>query len=641
MRTIQIKTNRGYLAAALIFGVLLLLGSLKSIYAQNGEGGTSSPLDLGASARALGMGRAYVAAVNDPSAVYWNPAGLESAPRLSVLFFHAPLNEGAKYDFLGFVYPTLQFGTVGIGYARVSIDGVPVVDKSNIREGSATFQTSEFYISYGKKLPHNLTGGVTFKIERQEFTFLNLVTGGIGIDLGLMYNVPFQMEFVKGMVIGFNYRNILKPELKLGATTEKLPKTLNLGLMKQIPAGLDGHMTFALDYSKSEFEPAKVRFGSEYEYRDKGAIRLGLDKSKIAFGAGLRYRFVDIDYSFGNLSTAGAFPATHRFSITFNLGKTREEQVLLAEEARKKREKELVERTRAEERRRFVDEHLRKAKALLNEKKFFDAQSEFTMVISEDPFNRTAKSLLDSVNSLIQTQLESRQKEAIASAVNKELAKKNKHFVELHFEKGQLLLQKNQFTAALIEFNLALERSPDDPIIKEAIQSAQRRLNVEVKNLVARGRQQFRLGNYSEALRILSEALVLSPEDPQLQDEINTLANRIKVQQYVQQALQLYDLGHYERALNLFEDALKLDPSNKAIQQYLERTRHGIGVVKEKMDPESERQYIVGTELFLKGRYQEALNIWQKLATRYPFNKKVRDAVQNAKDRIRRTKEKK
>ncbi len=159
--------------------------------------------------------------------------------------------------------------------------------------------------------------------------------------------------------------------------------------------------------------------------------------------------------------------------------------------------------------------------------------------------------------------------------------------------------------------------------------------------MVSRGRQQFRQGNYSEALRILSEALVLAPEDPQLQDEINTLANRIKVQQYVQQALQLYDLGHYQRALNLFEEALKLDPSNKAIQQYLERTRHGIGVVKEKMDPESERQYIVGTELFLKGRYKEALDIWQKLATRYPFNKKVRDAVQNAKDRIRRTKEKK
>ncbi|NIV14479.1 MAG: tetratricopeptide repeat protein, partial [Aliifodinibius sp.] len=74
------------------------------------------------------------------------------------------------------------------------------------------------------------------------------------------------------------------------------------------------------------------------------------------------------------------------------------------------------------------------------------------------------------------------------------------------------------------------ERSENDPIILQAIETTQRRLNEQVRRLVRQGRAEFQQGNYSEALRILSEALVLAPEDPELQGEVNTLANRIKVQ---------------------------------------------------------------------------------------------------------------
>lgn len=624
------------IACMLFYGI-----SVDTLHAQDAEAGTQSILNFGASARALGMGRAYVALADDPSAVFWNPAGLEFVPRLSLSLFHAPLYEGASYDFVGFVYPTLQFGTIGIGYARLGIGDVPVVNESNIREGAATFEYSELYISYAKNLPYHITGGLSFKIDRQSFSYQNLATGGIGLDVGFMYSVPFESNFFRNLRLGFQYQNFLKPELKLGAETEKLPRLLRLGLAKKLNLGVNGKITVLLDYSKSQFESARLHMGSEYKYKEFGSLRLGMDKSNLAFGAGAKYSFVQIDYSFGNLSYQGEFPATHRFSITFNLGKSRDELVLIAEEKRKKREKELVERAREEERQRFIADHLSKGENLLKESKFFDAQAEFQAVISEDPFNKIAKARLDSVNALIQKELERRQQQAIASAVDKELAKENKRYVEFHFEKGQVYLQNKQYTDALLEFNLALERSPEDPLLQEAIATTKRRLNEEVKTLVTQARQQFNTGNYSEALRILSEALVLAPEDPQLKEEINALANRIKVQQYVQEALQYYDLGEYQRALGRFEEALKLDPSNTTIRQYLERTRRGLGAVKETMDPESERQYIIGTELFLAGRYEEALEVWKKLAEKYPYNKKIQDAISNAEDRIRRTKERK
>ena len=636
------KSSKFYRGISFLVILTFLLSLSNSEFAQEGEAGTQSIFNFGFSARAMGLGRAYVALADDPSAVFWNPAGLEYVPRISFSLFHTSLYEGATYDFIGFVYPTLQFGTAGIGYARLGVGDIPVATNPDyyLLEGNSNYEFSELYISYAKKLPYDITGGITFKIERQSFNFLNLVTGGIGLDLGLMYRPDLDNKFLRDISIGFQYQNVLKPELKLGPYTENLPGLFRFGMLKSIPIGLSGKMNFLLDFSKSQYVTGRVHTGAEYTFRDMGTVRLGFDKDKPSFGAGVIYKFVQIDYSFGTLSDqTDIFSPTHRFSLTFNLGKTRQELVLIAEEKRIQREKELVERTKEEERQRFISERLKKGNEYLSDGKYLDAYAEFQQVVSVDPFNKTAKALFDSTNNLIQSNLDERLQNQIAEAVDKELAEENKKYVQLHFDKGQVFLQKNQFTDALIEFNNALERSENDPIILQAIETTQRRLNEQVRKLVSEGRGEFQQGNYSQALRILSEALVLSPEDPALQDEINTLANRIKVQQYVQQALQLYDLGEYQKALSLFEEALSLDPSNETIRQYVERSKRGLGVVKETMDPESERQYIIGTELFLAGRYDEALKIWRELAVKYPYNKKVQDAIKNAEDRIRRTQE--
>jgi tetratricopeptide (TPR) repeat protein len=621
----------------LVVTVALILGIHNEIYAQQGEAGTQSVLNLGYSARALGIGRAYVAIADDPSAVFWNPSGLEFIPRISLTLFHTSLYEGTTFDFIGFAYPTLQFGTVGIGYARVAVGDIPVVDKFNIRQGLAHYEMSELYIAYAKKLPFKITTGLTFKIDRQEFDFTNLVTSGIGLDLGIMYRPQLESGLFRDLSIGFQFQNLIKPQLKLGAEREVLPNQFRIGILKPVRIGEAGKMNIALDYRKSEQESGQFHAGTEYKFREMGAIRLGYDQSNIAFGAGLVYKFMQIDYSFGNLSKDNEFSATHRFSVTFNLGKSREELFFVSEEKRKQRERELVEQTREDERERFISERLQKGKEYLDGERYLDAYAEFQQVVSVDPFNKEATALFDSTNNLIQSNLDQRLQQSISEAIDKELAEENKRFVQLHFDRGQVFLQKNQFTDALIEFNFALERSPEDPIITQAINTTQRRLNEQVRNLVLRGRQEFQQGNYSDALRILSEAMVLAPDDPQLQNEVNTLANRIKVQQYVQAALQYYEIADYQEALSLFEEALTLDPSNQTIQQYIEKSKRGAGAEDVKLDPEAERLYIVGTEYFLAGEYEEALKVWRGVSERYPFNKKIQDALKNAEDRLRRT----
>ena len=618
----------------LLFGI----GRLPtSGYAQEGTAGTTSLMNIGASARALGMGRAYVALADEPAAVYWNPAALDLIPRMSFALFHAPLYEGALYDFIGFVYPTLQFGTIGIGYARIGVGDIPVVDEFNSQLGSSSFFTSELYIAYGKTLPFNLSAGVTFKVDQEQFSYFNFVTRGLGLDLGFMYTSPFDNALLRNLRVGVSIQNIVPPELKLGTRQEQLPRQFRVGFLKLLPIGGNGKIRITLDFAKSQFEPTRFHLGTEYQFRDLGTIRLGFDQNNFSIGAGVKYRFLEVDYSFGNLSYQGDWPFLHRFALRFHIGKSREELIRIAEERRKQRERELVEKTKMAERQRFIETHLQLGEKLLREGKYFDAATEFQMVISEDPFHKQAKALLDSANSLIQQQLEKRQEQLIAQAVDKELAKENKRFVQLHFEKGNLYLQQKRFTEALVEFNLALERSPNDPIILQAIRTTKRRLNNEVRRLLAQARNEYNKGNTAEALRLLSEALVLSPDDRQLKQEVDALANRIKVQQYIQQALQLYDQGRYQEALALFEEALKFDPANEVLRRYVERTRLGIGKGTQELDPEAERQYFAATDLFLAGKYEEALKIWREIAKKYPYNQKVQDAIKKAEDLLRRT----
>ena len=163
----------------------------------------------------------------------------------------------------------------------------------------------------------------------------------------------------------------------------------------------------------SKNESAALLAGTEYTFREMGTVRLGFDNSHLAFGAGLNYSFMHIDYSFGSINADGALPPTHRFSITFDIGKSREEMLLIAEEARKRREKELVDRTKEQEKQNFITEHTQKGKEYLDQNRYFDAYAEFQGVVSVDPFNKPANALLDSTDRLIQKDFENRQQAAM------------------------------------------------------------------------------------------------------------------------------------------------------------------------------------------------------------------------------------
>ena len=122
--------------------VLLIFCMQVSGFAQSGFSKTGMTaatfLSIEVGPRAAAMGGAYVAIADDPTAVQWNPAGLDRIYQQSVMLFHASLLEGALYDFIGYAYPTLDLGTFGIGLGRIGVDEYDVINSSNVKIGKGS-----------------------------------------------------------------------------------------------------------------------------------------------------------------------------------------------------------------------------------------------------------------------------------------------------------------------------------------------------------------------------------------------------------------------------------------------------------------------------------------------------------------------
>ena len=70
MKTVSVKGMRS------LWAVLMAAMSCGTVLAQDAPKYSNEFLAIGVGARALGMGSAYTAVVNDVTSGYWNPAGL-------------------------------------------------------------------------------------------------------------------------------------------------------------------------------------------------------------------------------------------------------------------------------------------------------------------------------------------------------------------------------------------------------------------------------------------------------------------------------------------------------------------------------------------------------------------------------------
>jgi hypothetical protein len=331
------------------FFLFFLVFSFSTTVAQTEFGKYSGEfLSLGVGGRALGMGGAHVAVVEDVTAGYWNPSGLArmNYPQIS-LMHEEHFGNLVNYNYGAVAIPYGPDMSFGISAIRLSIDGIPdtrdalidrqtgeqIFDPTNVNWGLDYAKITEFsntdwafFLTFAKRQSDNFYWGANVKFIRRDIAEFGAT--GIGFDVGAMY-MPYEnftlganlMDVTTTLLAWNTGRNeLISPTAKVGAAY-----ILNILGGKFTPA-LDFDVRFENRRSSANFNLGPVsfdaRFGMEYNYQNIIAIRGGYnDVKQFTIGAGVKLPKLNIDYTFAtfNESESESLPDTHRISLILTL----------------------------------------------------------------------------------------------------------------------------------------------------------------------------------------------------------------------------------------------------------------------------------------------------------------------------------
>ena len=243
-------------------------------------------LKTGVGARALSMGGAYTSISDEPTAIYWNPAGLALVNQVAFSAMGQSLGSSKweslkdiepSYQFLAITFPfkplelILPKSTIGVGLLSNSLSNVTY----SYLNGSGiivrdTFADSEntYFISYGFALSEadKIYVGGTLKYLTQNFSKISDANAsGYDLDAGILYSITktanLGLVLQKGAQLSWaNGRtDTAGITTKFGASNKFIfTKTLSL--------------LGSIDLTQRKNEPLSTNFGGEFGYEPKGLI---------------------------------------------------------------------------------------------------------------------------------------------------------------------------------------------------------------------------------------------------------------------------------------------------------------------------------------------------------------------------------
>ncbi len=266
-------------------------------------------LKIGVGARAAAMGEAYVAVAQDPTALYWNPAGIAVAPDLEVHATHNEWIADVRYEYLAAVRG-LRGHALGAQIGLLHMGQFEGRDANG--ELTESFRSYDFFFgaSYGRRISRAFEVGATGKFlyeKIQSFT----ATGFAG-DFGIRYRTP-----LRGLTLGATATN-LGPDMKFEQDSFLLPVSARIGAAYRTRAILQG-LILASDLRFPNDGDVKGHLGAELQVHEmialRGGAKLNYDEEIGTVGVGIHYREYDIDYAYTPFSSTSELGDGHRISI--------------------------------------------------------------------------------------------------------------------------------------------------------------------------------------------------------------------------------------------------------------------------------------------------------------------------------------
>lgn len=178
-------------------------------------------LSIPVGGRAGGMGGAVVSVSDDPSSMYWNPAGISSLARTNVYMVHSNWVADIPFNYFGLVIPMGALGNLGFNLTTLS-SGEMEVTTEYAQDGNGEKFSAGSYalgLSYGRYLTDQFQIGATVKYIQE--TIWNTSARNVALDIGTIFKTP-----IYGVIIGASISNF-GPKMKMSGDDLMVQKDID------------------------------------------------------------------------------------------------------------------------------------------------------------------------------------------------------------------------------------------------------------------------------------------------------------------------------------------------------------------------------------------------------------------------------
>lgn len=312
--------------AALLFALAVLLPT--GLDAQNEEEvrellekeefskigvGTGTFLQIPVGARGVGMGGAFSAVADDPTALYYNPAGITQIKGIGVNGSYSAMFAGINHNFAAVSFEVGGSNRLGIHANTLSSGDIPVTTLFD-QEGTGGFYSAtdlSMGVTFAQQVTDQFSYGATAKLV--SMSIADVSATGVAFDFGTMYDPDFL-----GLRIAFAVNNLSAPvtydgpdlvqrgetdqttgnreaDKKIIASSVSLPLIFRAGLSANLMESSEDHdLIAATEFSTASNAPEHLGIGVEYSWNDLVSARVGYqlgsaDAFGLSGGLGLKY----------------------------------------------------------------------------------------------------------------------------------------------------------------------------------------------------------------------------------------------------------------------------------------------------------------------------------------------------------------
>ncbi len=286
--------------------------------------GTSSGtfLQIGVGARAVGLGESFVAVANDPSAIYWNPAGLASMQRREIAESHVEWPADIHYDHVTLVLPSRRLGGSIALQMGVLATKIEETTELNPFGTGRNFTYSDVLIgaSYARRWTDKLLVGAGAKYLREDLgsQIGGPLTKAFLFDMGSIYYLGIGSIRIATSLT--NFGSELKPEGRFVSPYSgeirqydgfDPPLMFRYGVAFEPIENASQRLTTSFEVDQPADNQQTIKAGAEWTYQHTFALRSGYnfraDELKFSAGAGFNTDFGTMHGSLDYAYTDGGF----------------------------------------------------------------------------------------------------------------------------------------------------------------------------------------------------------------------------------------------------------------------------------------------------------------------------------------------